>query len=202
MARGSLIVFEGLDGCGKSTQLELLYEWLCARGVDCLKTREPTDGPWGRRIRAMAQSGERVTPEEELAWFMEDRRQHVHEEVEPTLQRGVTVLCDRYWLSSVAYQGARGLDAAAIQRENEDEFPAPDLAIIFEVSPEEGIARVNARGGVGEPVFEEVEFQRRVKKVFDEMDRSWIVRVDARGEVQEIHEAVLARLREQGIVEG
>lgn len=200
MARGSLIVFEGLDGCGKSTQLDLLYEWLCERGVDCVKTREPTDGEWGRRIREMARSGERVTPEEELAWFVEDRREHVREVIEPALARGAFVLSDRYWLSSVAYQGARGLDAAAIQRASEAEFPDPDLAIIFEVSPEEGIARVNARGGVGEPVFEEVEFQRRVKKVFGQMDRPWIVRVDARGGVSEIHQAVLACVRERGMV--
>ncbi|MCP4036480.1 MAG: dTMP kinase, partial [bacterium] len=66
MERGSLIVFEGLDGCGKSTQLEFLYEALTARGVDCVCTKEPTDGPWGQRIRAMARSNERVAPEEEL----------------------------------------------------------------------------------------------------------------------------------------
>jgi len=198
VARGSLIVFEGLDGCGKSTQLALLYEWLEARGLACLKTREPTDGPWGRRIREMARSGERVKPEEELSWFMEDRREHVRETIEPALARGTVVLCDRYWLSSVAYQGARGLDAAGIQRANEAEFPDPDLALLFEVTPEQGMARVNARGGVGEPVFEEIEFQRRVKRVFDALDREWIVRLDATGEVDEIQRAVRAAVDRHG----
>ncbi len=197
MARGSLIVFEGLDGCGKSTQLDLVFDWMQARGLDCVKTREPTAGAWGQRIREMARSGEPVAREDELAWFMEDRREHVRDMIEPALERGTFVLCDRYWLSSVAYQGARGLDAAEIQRANEAEFPDPDLAIIFEISPEEGMARVKARGGVGEPVFEEVDFQRRVQKVFDSLDRPWIVRVDARGSIDEIHERVLSVLTER-----
>lgn len=199
MARGSLIVFEGLDGCGKSTQLELLHHSFNERGIDCVKTREPTDGPWGRRIREMARSGERVKPEEELAWFVEDRREHVRDVIEPALERGAVVLCDRYWLSSVAYQGARGLDAKEIQRASEAEFPDPDLALIFEITPEEGMARVNARGGVSEPVFEEIEFQRGVKRVFDGIDREWIVRVDAARTPDAIHASVLEQIEASGI---
>ena len=71
--RGALIVFEGLDGCGKSTQLSLAAEVLRTKGLDPVVTREPTDGPWGRKIRAMAASGEAVSPETELEWFFEDR---------------------------------------------------------------------------------------------------------------------------------
>ncbi len=199
MERGSLIVFEGLDGCGKSTQLEFLYEALSTRGVDCVRTKEPTDGPWGQRIRAMARSNERVAPEEELHWFMQDRREHVREFIEPALARGAVVLSDRYWLSSVAYQGGRGLDWHEIQRANEAEFPDPDLALIFEVAAEEGLARVNARGGVAEPAFEELEFLMRVAKVFAEIDRPWIVRVDARPGAQEVRAAVEAHARALGL---
>lgn len=199
MARGSLIVFEGLDGCGKSTQLALLREWLEARGHDCVTTREPTDGPFGQRIRAMARSGEQVAPEVELSWFVEDRREHVAKVIEPGLERGASVLCDRYWLSTVAYQGARGHDAAEILRQSEADFPVPDLALIFEISPEEGIARVNARGGVAEPVFEQVEFQREVKKIFDSLERPWIERVDARGSIEQIHAAVVAAIEARGL---
>jgi dTMP kinase len=100
-----------------------------------------------------------------------ERREHVRETIEPALAAGTTILCDRYYLSSVAYQGARGLDANAILRANEEAFPQPDLALIFEIEAEEGLSRVAARGGVAEPAFEEVGFLREVAKVFAAIDR-------------------------------
>jgi dTMP kinase len=197
--RGLLIVFEGLDGCGKSTQLDLLCKSLRAARHDVIVTKEPTDGPVGRRIREMARSNQRVTPEQELEWFMEDRREHVREILEPGLAAGAIVLSDRYWLSTVAYQGARGLDADAILRANESEFPDPDLALIFEIPADEGLARVNARGGVAEPAFEELEFLTRAAEVFASLDRPWIERIDARSSVDEIHRAVVERVRVLGV---
>ncbi len=200
MERGLLIVFEGLDGCGKSTQLDLLSSRLRRATVDVVRTREPTDGPVGRRIREMARSGERVPPEQELDWFMEDRREHVREVIEPGLAAGAVVLCDRYWLSTVAYQGARGLDSDAIMRASEAEFPDPDLALLFEIPAAEGLARVRARGGIAEPAFEELEFLARVEKVFASIDRGWIARIDARRGVDAIHEDVVARVRGVGVL--
>ncbi len=199
MDRGLLIVFEGLDGCGKSTQLGLLCESLRAAGHEVIVTKEPTDGPLGRRIREMARSHQRVTPEQELEWFMEDRREHVREILEPGLAAGAIVLCDRYWLSTVAYQGARGLDAEAILRVNESEFPDPDLALIFEIPADEGLARVHARGGIAEPAFEELEFLTRAAKLFASLDRRWIERIDARSSADEIHRAVMERVRALGV---
>ncbi len=194
VARGKLITFEGIDGCGKSTQLALAAERLRVRGVDVLTTRQPTDGPIGRKIRAMAQSDERVSPEQELAWFMEDRREHTREVVEPALARGATILCDRYFLSSVAYQGARGLDPGEILAANEAEFPIPDLALIFEISAAEGMGRVAARGGVAEPAFEDVAFLARAETIFAQLERSYIRRIDARG-----NEDAVARLVERAL---
>jgi dTMP kinase len=156
VTRGKLIVFEGVDGCGKSTQLVLLAEALRARGHDVVATKEPTDGEHGRRIRTMARSGERVAAETELAWFVADRRQHVAELIEPALAAGRMVVSDRYYLSSVAYQGARGLDWRGILADSEAEFPLPDLAIAIEIDPERALERVDARAGTAEPVFEEI----------------------------------------------
>lgn len=153
----------------------------------------------GQRIREMARSGKRVAPEEELAWFIEDRREHVRDFIEPELANGTIVLCDRYWLSTVAYQSARGFDAQQLMRESEAEFPVPDMALIFEISADEGIARVNARGGVGEPVFEELEYQKKVEKNFAAIDRPWIERVDARPSVDVIHADVVDRVRALGV---
>ena len=199
IADHQVVVISGATGCGKSTQLGLLYEALSAQGTECVRTKEPTDGPWGQRIRAMARSDQRVAPEEELDWFMQDRRAHVAELIEPALARGAVVLCDRYWLSSVAYQGGRGLDAQAIQRANEEAFPDPDLAMIFEIPPEEGLQRVNARGGVAEPAFEEQEFLSRVARVFAQIDRPWLVRIDARPALEQVSAQVRARVRQLGI---
>lgn len=199
MERGLLIIFDGLDGCGKSTQRDLLCDLLRAKQIEVIATKEPTEGPVGRRIREMARSQERVAPEQELEWFMEDRREHVREVIEPGLAAGAVVLSDRYWLSTVAYQGARGLDAEAIARANESEFPDPDLALIFEITAAEGLARVNARGGVAEPAFEELEFLTRAAKVFASIDRPWIERIDARPTPDEIHRAVVERVRALGV---
>jgi len=153
-------------------------------------TREPTDGEHGRRIRAMARSGERVAPEEELRWFVADRREHVATLIEPALARGQVVLTDRYFLSSVAYQGARGLGAAAILADSEREFPIPDLVLVLEIPPEEGLARVDARGGTAEPVFEEIELQRKVAAELARVERPYVVFVDGRGSPDEVQARV------------
>ena len=190
--RGKLIAFEGIDGCGKSTQLELLAGVLRARGLAVVTTREPTSGEHGRRIREMARSGRPVAPEEELRWFVLDRREHVAGVIEPALARGEWVLTDRYYLSSVAYQGARGLDSAEILADSEREFPQPDLAILVRVSPELGIERVNSRAGAAEPVFEDLEFLRRVAEIFDQLGCNYLVAVDGNGSPEAVHERVCA----------
>ena len=88
MNGGLLIAFEGVDGCGKSTQLERLANRLRQAGREITTTGEPTHGPTGQRIRKMARSGEALDPSEELRWFVEDRRVHVSEVIAPALQKG------------------------------------------------------------------------------------------------------------------
>jgi len=189
--RGPLIAFEGIDGCGKSTQIGRLAARLERAGLPVVQTFEPTRGEWGQRIRAMARSGERVPPEEELAWFMADRAEHVAELIEPACRRGDWVLSDRYYLSTVAYQGARGLDPAAILAESQRRFPAPDLCLLFEVPAHVGLERVHARGGVAEPVFEELKFLERVEAAFAALDLPYVVRIDARRGEAEIEAEML-----------
>jgi dTMP kinase len=193
--RGKLIALEGLDGCGKSTQLARLAAALDAPGRDVLATREPTGGPMGQRIRAMARSGEPVAPAEELRWFEDDRRDHVAREIGPALAAGRWVLTDRYFLSTVAYQGARGLDWREILAASEREFPVPDAALIFELPAAEGLARARARGGPAEPVFERADYLERVAAIFAAIDRSYVARVDASGSEADVTERALAALR-------
>lgn len=197
MNRGRLLAFEGLDGCGKSTQIGALARALREAGRDVLATREPTDGPWGRRIREMARGGEPVAAEQELHWFVEDRRAHVAETVGPALRAGRVVLTDRYFLSTVAYQGARGLDAERILADSEAEFPLPDLALILEVEPALGLERVRARGGTHEGVFEEPERLARVAEIFRCLERPYIERIDASGTADAVARAVRARVEQR-----
>jgi len=195
--RGQLIAFEGLDGSGKSTQLARLAAQLRAAGHDVVATREPTEGVHGRRIRTLAAGGERAAPQEELRLFTADRREHVAEVIAPSLARGALVLTDRYFLSTVAYQGARGLDPGVLLRESEAEFPHPDLALIFELAPRVCLDRVHARGGTPEPAFERLDRLERVAERFRALTRAYISRVDARGRESEVAERVEALLRER-----
>jgi dTMP kinase len=193
--RGCLLVFEGLDGSGKSTQARELARVLRRAGHALLETSEPTDGPTGARIRAMARSGETLAPEQELRWFVEDRRAHVRDTLAPALAEGRSIVCDRYFLSTVAYQGARGLDWRRILAESEAEFPLPDLVLLLELAPEAGLARVRERGTAIEGVFERADYLERVAAIFAALDRPYIERIAAGGSVAEVHARIVDRVR-------
>lgn len=197
MKSGSLIIFEGLDGSGKSTQLKLLAALLRERGFDLVETREPTDGEYGRRIRAMASSGEKVSPETELEWFFADRREHVQRVIRPALAKGQIVVSDRYFLSTVAYQGARGLDARKILEMSEAEFPIPDLVLLLEIDVAAGLDRVTARGAKREEVFEEASFLSQVAQEFARIERPYLARINAARAPDAVFEDVRRAVREK-----
>ena len=133
---GLLIVFEGLDGAGKTTQLGLLYDHLLEQGQDVVRLREPTDGPWGQKLRQLMVHGrDNVTPATELEWFLNDRREHVDQRIRPALDRKQIVLLDRYYFSTMAYQGALGYDPQDIRARNEAFAPPPDLLLLLNLPP-------------------------------------------------------------------
>ncbi len=191
---GWLVAFEGIDGVGKSTQLDLAASWARSRGLDPLVTREPTDGAWGRRIRAMALSGDRVDPDQELRWFVEDRGEHVARQIAPALAAGRLVLCDRYFLSTVAYQGARGLDWRELLADQESRFPLPDLALVFTLDATRALERVSERGAPDQPAFEEHRFLERVASVYAELDCPYVARIEAQASPEQVACQVAARL--------
>jgi dTMP kinase len=195
--RGHLISLDGLDGAGKSTQVARLAQALEAAGHDVVCTREPTPGPFGQRIRAAAASGRAPSPEDELAWFMADRREHVDDLVRPSLDAGRVVVTDRYYLSTVAYQGARGLDWQAILAASERAFVVPSVALVLEVDPKRGLERVHARGDGVNPIFEELAFLRGVAAIFDRIDRPYVVRVAGDRPADDVHAAIAAAVRER-----
>lgn len=183
---GLFIVFEGIDGTGKSTQVGLLAEKLRQLGYAVVATREPTDGPYGQRIRKLFHDRAAVTRDEELELFIADRTQHVRQVIAPALAEGRVVISDRYYLSTVAYQGANGGDPELILRKNAD-FPQPDLAIILEVDPARSIHRIKNQRHEKPNTFEGEENLRRVAGIFAAMDQDFIWRVDGTGSVEEVH---------------
>jgi dTMP kinase len=145
MSQGLFIVIEGIDGTGKSTQSKRLAEWFRSRGREVVLSREPTDGPWGKKLRESATTG-RLSAEEELECFLNDRREHVEMSIKPALAEGKVVILDRYYFSTMAYQGVRGFDPAEIRLRNEAFAPRPDLLLILDLSVESAHGRIGARG--------------------------------------------------------
>lgn len=161
---GLFIVIEGIDGTGKSTQARRLAAWLEAQGREVVVSREPTDGPWGRRLRESAASG-RLSPAEELDHFLKDRRQHVEELIVPSLAAGKVVILDRYYFSTMAYQGCRGFDPAEIRRLNEAFAPQPDLLLILDLDVDTALERIGTRGDSANE-FERRDALQRCREIF------------------------------------
>lgn len=194
--RGLLLAFEGIDGTGKSSQIQLLAATLGQWGQAVVTTREPTDGVYGRRIRARFTSRETLEPAEELALFMADRREHVQEVIEPALLSERIVLTDRYYLSTAAYQGANGQDPEAIMAANEAFAPVPDLVLLLTLSPAQGIHRIQALRGESLNDFEQAETLARVAAIFAGLDRPYIARIDAAGSLAQVRAAIELRVRQ------
>lgn len=188
---GLFIVLEGIDGTGKSTQAKRLGEWLAALGREAVLSREPTAGPWGQKVRESAATG-RLAPEDELQYFLNDRRQHVEELIAPSLAAGKVVILDRYYFSTMAYQGARGFDPAEIRRQNEEFAPVPDLLLIMDLDVDSALERIGARGDTANE-FEKRENLEHCREIFLSLKGEGFVRViDTRGTLDE----VAARVRE------
>lgn len=187
--KGCLIVFEGTDGTGKSTQLDLLANHLQAEGFPVITTREPTSGKYGKEIRALYTNRKQCSPEEELELFLADRRQHVDELLTPALAEGKIILCDRYFLSTAAYQGAAGFDPEEILLRNSF-APDPDLALLFQAPPEVGTERIVKGRGERLNDFEQQDILQKVAAIFGSIKRPYIRIINAAGTIEDVHSQV------------
>ena len=185
--RGWLIVFEGIDGTGKSTQCREMEAYLNTLEIPVTRLREPTDGIWGQKIRKILSDGRGdLTREEELSWFIKDRREDVEKNIVLALNLNKVVLMDRYYYSTAAYQGALGLDPKNILRENENFAPIPDRTYVFTAPPEECLARIES-SRESHSSFEKLDYLNQVQKIFDSFDGNNIKRIKSSGTIKDIH---------------
>lgn len=207
--RGRFIVLEGLDGAGTTTQAERLARALREAGHRVLVTRQPSDGPVGTQLRHALTgrlglpNGRGPLTEDTLALlFAADRLDHLAAVVEPALERGELVLCDRYVLSSLAYQGS-ALPMAWVEAINA-RARRPDLTLFIEVDVATAARRRAARGGEAE-LFEADARQARISRQYQQAIRrragkERIVRIDGRQTVEEVtREALEAISRALGV---
>lgn len=191
LVQGCLIVFEGIDGSGKTTQIDLLYDRLSRAGYHVVQLKEPTEGYWGQKIRRLFTHGrEGISRETELSWFIQDRRDNVTQHIRPTLERHQIVLIDRYYFSTMAYQGALGLDTETIRAQNEAFAPPPDLLLLMQIPPEHSLQLVQKHSDPNQ--FEKLDYLKQVAAVFDHMQFPYLRRIDATQTIDQVHQQIWA----------
>lgn len=185
---GALIVLEGGDGAGKTSQARYLCSALRRKGYKVHPTAEPSRSTIGRLIRRDFLHGRKMSPEVEAFLFAADRFLHLKSEVRPALGAGKIVVCDRYMYASFAYQGAQGLDLKWLHEINRF-AEKPDLAMYLDVPAETGLKRIRRK----KSVLEELDLQRRVRQEYLKLVQSGeLVLVDSTHPIQQVREDILA----------
>ena len=183
-----LIAIEGIDGSGKTTIAKYLRNVLKEMGYKVVLFKEPTDSVYGKKIKQFLNN--RLDAEEELELFILDRKYDVEKNILPALEKNYIVIMDRYYYSTIAYQGARGIDVDKIKAMNEKIAPKPDLVLILDVNPEVGIKRIRNRGDKPNK-FEGLEYLKAVRNIFLKLKNKNIVIVDANRSKEEVKKEVL-----------
>lgn len=206
---GRLIVFEGVEGSGKTTQLQQCSDWLksseFSHSIPVVVTREPGGTSLGLELRQLllSEQSSSIQNRTELLLYAADRAQHVEEFLKPKLAQGAIILCDRYTDSTVAYQGyGRGLDLTLIEQLNHIATGGleSDLTLWLDVDAETGLKRARQRGKADRMEQADLEFHQRVQQGFKELAASYsqrIVRIDASKSQEEVYLAIQTILRQR-----
>ena len=204
MSLGRLIVFEGIEGAGKTTQIQQAYQWLSsALSRPVLLTREPGGTPLGERLREVLLGDMAISSTAELLLYAADRAQHIENFIKPALAEGKIVLCDRFTDSTIAYQGyGRGLSLLIIDQLNQiaTQTVQSDLTLWLDVEVETGLERMRQRGKADRMERADIQFHRRVQQGFATLaqtDGNPMVRIDANVSESQVWERVCSVLDTQ-----
>ena len=199
MNKGCFIVFEGGEGSGKSTILEMIYNWMIENNIDCIKTREPGGIKIAEQISVILdKDNTEMDGRCEALLYAAARRQHLVERVIPALESGKVVLCDRFLDSSLAYQGhARGLGIDEIYEINKFAIDGyfPDLSLFFDLDPEIGLERINRNKDreVNRLDLEKMDFHNKVREGYNillQRGNNNMIKIDASKSINEVFESV------------
>jgi dTMP kinase len=186
---GFLIAIEGIDGSGKTTQSQHVQSMLQARKLTVIRTKEPTTGQWGQVLRDSALTG-RLSLEEEVETFIKDRKEHVETKINPALKEGHIVIADRYYFSSMAYQGARGISPEEIMNRNELFAPEPDLLVVLDIDPKIGLERIRTRGDRANH-FEKTGTLKKAREIFMGIKKPYLFRLDGRDHPETLRDLIV-----------
>lgn len=205
MGRGCFITFEGIDGCGKSTQIGLLTGYLEEKGIDYLLLREPGGTVIGENIRniLLDKKNTGMTDMTELLLFEAARAQIVAEVIRPAVESGKAVICDRFFDSTAAYQGyAKNMGSEVVKTLNQLATGGfePDITFLLDITPEQALERRTARGEEDRIEKLGMEFQRKVRDGYLTIasESSRIVKIDGARTPEETFSEILGRL--EGII--
>jgi dTMP kinase len=203
--KGKFLVFEGIDGSGKTTQLKLLGDKLSSRGYQMLYTREPGGTRIGEAVRGLLLDPQHseLVPAAEALLYAAARAQHVAQVILPALQEGKIVLCDRFLDSSLAYQGfGRGLDVEQLEKLNEAATAGltPDLVILLDFLCDAGMERIMGSGRVADRIEQEnLAFHRKVRAGYLTLagrDPGRYRIIDANRTIEQIHHDIVGVVEE------
>ncbi len=187
---GILVAVEGIDGAGKTTQVGLLRDALVRAGEEPVISKEPTGGKWGRLIKESATTG-RMSPVEELEAFVKDRTEHFETLIDPALLEGRIVILDRYFYSSIAYQGSRGANVTEVASIMQERFPVPDAVYVLDVDPHLSVHRIAHSRNETPNHFEDRKNLSRAREIFNSLKGDEIHPIDGAMSIQAVHSAIL-----------
>lgn len=184
--KGKLIVIEGIDGSGKSTCAKNLTEKLNSINIKTIYTFEPTHSHYGAKLRDGMLS-EDLDAEAELLLFVKDRKEHIEYMIKPALEEGYFIILDRYFYSSIAYQGAKGIDINRIINMHKDFIIKPDIVFIFHLPIDIALNRIISKRGIADR-FENETYLKKVDKIFHSFNEPFIYHIDTDKDIKIIND--------------
>lgn len=187
------IVFEGIDGSGKTSQISKLFSYLLNKGIKVITTKEPSDSFFGHIFTKSARLGNRLPLEKEIELLLNDRKEHIETFIKPYLKKGYVVISDRYYPSMMAYQGSDLYTPETIYNLNKKFAIDPDIAFLLDIPVKDALSRIAKRNTITDN-FENEEFLNKCSAIYSSMTFPWMKRIDATKPAEEIHKEIAKHL--------